>query len=44
MENAKMVEPGWDMAPEDFQRELVAGVEAALKLWDTHGGGKWKSS
>ncbi|MBL8604421.1 MAG: NADP-dependent isocitrate dehydrogenase [Myxococcales bacterium] len=42
IENAKLVEPGFDMAPPDFQRELVEEVETALKLWETHGAGKWK--
>ncbi|HTI71868.1 MAG TPA: isocitrate/isopropylmalate family dehydrogenase, partial [Candidatus Limnocylindria bacterium] len=40
--NARMVEPGYDMAPPENQKEFVAEVEAALKLWDTHGQGKWK--
>ena len=43
VDNAKEVEPGFDMAPPEMQAELVAEVEAALKLWETHGGGKWKS-
>jgi len=42
-QNAKEVEPGYDMAPPDMQAEFRAEVEAALKLWDTHGQGKWKS-
>jgi isocitrate dehydrogenase len=41
-ENAKLVEPGYDMAPPENQKEFRDEVEAALKLWDTHGGGKWK--
>ena len=41
-ENAKQVEPGYDMAPPDMQKEFRDEVEAALKLWDTHGQGKWK--
>jgi isocitrate dehydrogenase len=40
--NAKLVEPGYDMAPPDFRADLHAEVEAALKLWPTHGEGKWK--
>lgn len=40
--NAKMVEPGYDMAPADFREELHKEVEAALALWPTHGEGKWK--
>jgi isocitrate dehydrogenase len=43
LDNAKAVEPGYDMAPADMQAELVAEVEAALALWETHGAGKWKS-
>ncbi|MFO0554982.1 MAG: NADP-dependent isocitrate dehydrogenase [Polyangiaceae bacterium] len=41
-ENAKLIEPGYDMAPPDNQKEFRDEVEAALKLWDTHGQGKWK--
>ncbi|MFO0659205.1 MAG: NADP-dependent isocitrate dehydrogenase [Polyangiaceae bacterium] len=41
-ENAKEIEPGYDMAPPDLQAEFRAEVEAALKLWPTHGEGKWK--
>jgi isocitrate dehydrogenase len=41
-QNAKEVEPGYDMAPADMQAEFRAEVEAALALWETHGGGKWK--
>jgi isocitrate dehydrogenase len=40
--NAKLVEPGYDMAPADFREELHKEVEAALALWPTHGEGKWK--
>jgi isocitrate dehydrogenase len=42
-QNAKEIEPGYDMAPPDMQAEFRAEVEAALKLWDSHGNGKWKS-
>ena len=31
------------MAPPDMQAEFRAEVEEALKLWETHGGGKWKT-
>jgi isocitrate dehydrogenase len=41
-QNAREIEPGYDMAPPDMQAEFRAEVEAALKLWDTHGQGKWK--
>lgn len=42
-QNAREIEPGYDMAPPDMQAEFRAEVEDALKLWDTHGNGKWKS-
>jgi isocitrate dehydrogenase len=42
-ENARMVEPGFDMLNPDKQRLVEAEVEEALKLWPTHGDGKWKS-
>ena len=41
-ENAKQIEPGYDMAPPEAQADLRAEVEAALKLMPTHGDGKWK--
>jgi len=41
--NARLVEPGFDMAQPDFQAGLVAEVDEAMKLWETHGAGKWKS-
>jgi isocitrate dehydrogenase len=41
-ENAKQIEPGYDMAPPDMQKEFRDEVDAALALWETHGGGKWK--
>jgi isocitrate dehydrogenase len=41
-ENAKLVEPGYDMAPPDAQQEFKDEVTAALALWETHGNGKWK--
>jgi len=40
--NAREIEPGYDMAPPEMQAEFRAEVEEALKLWDTHGDGKWK--
>ena len=42
-ENAKMVDPGFDMMSPAQQAEIKAEVEDALKLWPTHGEGKWKS-
>ena len=41
-ENALMVDPGFEWMSPDKQAEVVAEVEAALKLWPTHGDGKWK--
>jgi isocitrate dehydrogenase len=43
VDNAKLVEPGYDMAPPDFREDLHKEVEDALELWETHGHGKWKS-
>lgn len=42
-ENARQIDPGYDMMTADQKKNVVAEVNAALKLWDTHGGGKWKS-
>jgi len=42
-DNAKMIDPGFDMMSPAQQAEIKAEVEDALKLWDTHGNGKWKS-
>jgi len=41
-ENAKLIEPGYDMAPPEAQADIVAEVKAALALMPTHGDGKWK--
>ena len=41
-ENAKMIEPGYDMMSADQKKSIVAEVEAALALRETHGNGKWK--
>jgi isocitrate dehydrogenase len=41
-DNAKQIEPGFDMAPPDAQKEFIEEVNQALALWETHGGGKWK--
>ncbi len=40
--NAKMIEPGYEMMTAEQKKKIVAEVEAALKLWPTHGDGKWK--
>jgi isocitrate dehydrogenase len=42
-ENARLVEPGYDMAPAETQEELQAEVKQALALTATHGGGKYKN-
>ncbi|HMB24731.1 MAG: NADP-dependent isocitrate dehydrogenase [Chloroflexota bacterium] len=41
-ENARMIDPGFDMMSPSQQGDIKAEVEASLKLWDTHGDGKWK--
>ena len=42
-DNAREVEPGYDLMVEDRQAEVRAEVEAGMKqLWDSHGGGQWK--
>jgi isocitrate dehydrogenase len=41
-DNAKMVDPGFDMMSPAQQNDIKQEVEEALKLWDTHGEGKWK--
>ncbi len=42
-ENARMIDPGFDMMSPAQQNNIKAEVEEALQLWDTHGDGKWKS-
>ncbi len=41
-QNARRIDPGFDMMTADQKKKVVAEVEAALKLWPTHGDGKWK--
>ncbi len=41
--NARLIDPGFDMMSPDQQNDIKREVEEALKLWDTHGDGKWKS-
>ncbi len=41
-DNARMVEAWFDQLDEDKQKAILDEVEETLKLWDTHGGGKWK--
>jgi len=42
-DNAKLTDPGFDMMSPDQQNDIKKEVEASLKLWPTHGDGKWKS-
>ena len=42
-ENARSIDPGFDMMSPDQQNDIKQEVEEALKLWDTHGDGKWKA-
>jgi isocitrate dehydrogenase len=41
-DNASMIDPGFDMMSPAQQADIKAEVEEALKLWNTHGDGKWK--
>jgi len=41
-DNARMIDPGFEMMSPDQQNDIKAEVEEALMLWDTHGDGKWK--
>ncbi|MCC6322659.1 MAG: isocitrate dehydrogenase (NADP(+)) [Phycisphaerales bacterium] len=43
-QNAKQIDPGYDMMTPDQKHKIVAEVETVLKtLWPTHGQGKWKT-
>jgi isocitrate dehydrogenase len=42
-DNAKAIDPGFDMMSPSQQGDIKKEVEEALKLWPTHGDGKWKS-
>jgi isocitrate dehydrogenase len=42
-DHARMIDPGFEMMSPAQQAEIKAEVEEALKLWETHGAGKWKS-
>jgi isocitrate dehydrogenase len=42
-ENAKAIDPGFDMMSPSQQNDIKKEVEEALKLWPSHGDGKWKS-
>ena len=41
-ENARMIEPGLDMFAPDKKAEIIREVADTLKLWPSHGDGKWK--
>jgi isocitrate dehydrogenase len=41
-DNAKMIDPGFGMMSPDQQNDIKREVEQALKLWPSHGDGKWK--
>ena len=41
-DNAKAIDPGFEMMSPDQQNVIKKEVEEALKLWPTHGEGKWK--
>ena len=42
-DNARMIDPGFDMMSPAQQGEIKAEVGDALRLWETHGAGRWKS-
>jgi isocitrate dehydrogenase len=41
-DNAKQIDPGYDMMTPAQKTAVRKEVEAALALWPTHGDGKWK--
>ncbi len=41
-ENARAIDPGYDLMTPAQQEKKRAEVDDAMKLWSTHGGGKWK--
>src|SRR5574339_583160 len=41
-DNARMIDPGFEMMSPAQQADIKGEVEEALHLWDTHGDGKWK--
>ncbi len=41
-QNAKEIEPGYDMMTPDQKKTICAEIETALKLLPTHGNGQWK--
>src|SRR4030095_2004558 len=41
-DNARMIDPGFEMMSPAQQGEIKGEVDEALKLWYTHGDGKWR--
>ena len=41
-DNAREIDPGYDMMTPEQQGKVRRDVEMALALWGTHGDGKWK--
>jgi len=41
-DNARAIDPGYDLMTPAQQAKVREEVEAALRLWPTHGDGKWK--
>ena len=41
-DNARSIDPGYDLMTPDQQAKVRKEIEAALALWPTHGDGKWK--
>jgi isocitrate dehydrogenase len=42
-DNARMIDPGFEMMSPAQQNDIKKEVEDALQLWPTHGEGKWKT-
>jgi isocitrate dehydrogenase len=42
-DNARAIEPGYDLMTDEQKAKVRQEVEAALALWPTHGQGQWKS-
>ncbi len=44
VDNARAIEPGYDLMPSDRQAEVRAEVESCLEaLWASHGDGQWRN-
>jgi len=41
-ENARQIDPGYDLMTPDQKAKVRAEVETCMQLWGTHGDGKWK--